>query len=106
MPFSMMTGMLVGRDREELRSRAAALAARRDPTELRPWEPQGRRDTEADAWLSRPPDGWIVGTVDEAIEQLREVRDAGVSRVMLQHLLHTDLDVVSLIGRELAPAVA
>jgi hypothetical protein len=29
-----------------------------------------------------------------------------VSRVMLQHLLHTDLDVVSLIGRELAPAVA
>jgi F420-dependent oxidoreductase-like protein len=106
MPFSMMTGMLVGRDREELRSRAAALAARRDPTELRPWEPQGRRDTEADAWLSRPPDGWIVGTVDEAIEQLREVRDAGVSRVMLQHLLHTDLDVVSMIGRELAPAVA
>jgi F420-dependent oxidoreductase-like protein len=105
-PFSLMTGVIVGRDREELRSRAGALAARRDPTELRPWEPQGRRDTEADAWLSRTPDGWIVGTVDEAIEQLLRVREAGVSRVMLQHLLHTDLDVVELIGRELAPAVA
>jgi F420-dependent oxidoreductase-like protein len=105
-PFSLMTGVLVGRSREELRARAAALAARRDPTELRPWEPQERRDTEADAWLSRTPDGWIVGTVDEAIEQLLEVRSAGVSRVMLQHLLHTDLDVVEIIGRELAPAVA
>jgi F420-dependent oxidoreductase-like protein len=105
-PFSMMTGILVGRDRDELRSRAAALAARRDPAELRPWEPQGRRDTEADAWLSRTPDGWIVGTVDEAVEQLRDVRDAGVSRVMLQHLLHTDLDTIAIIGRELAPAVA
>ena len=108
MPFSMMTGVLVGRDRDELRSRAAALAARRDPDELRVGTlgTGEARDTALDAWLSRPPDGWIVGTVEEAIEQLLEVRDAGVSRVMLQHLLHTDLDAVELIGRELAPAVA
>ena len=107
-PFSLMTGVLVGRDREALRARAAALAARRDPDELRPGSlgTGEARDTAADAWLARTPDGWIVGTVDEAIEQLLEVRSAGVSRVMLQHLLHTDLDVVEIIGRELAPAVA
>ncbi len=48
----------------------------------------------------------IVGTVEQAAEQLRAYEAAGVERVMLQHLDHTDLDMVALIGRELAPAVA
>ena len=43
---------------------------------------------------------------DEVVEQLSVLRDAGLSRVMLQHLLHTDLETVELIGRKLAPAVA
>ncbi len=67
--------------------------------------PRSPRARDADEF-SPDADAWIVGTVDEAIEQLLEVRSAGVSRVMLQHLLHTDLDVVEIIGRELAPAVA
>jgi hypothetical protein len=29
-----------------------------------------------------------------------------VARVMCQHLLHTDLDAIALIGGELAPMVA
>jgi alkanesulfonate monooxygenase SsuD/methylene tetrahydromethanopterin reductase-like flavin-dependent oxidoreductase (luciferase family) len=37
---------------------------------------------------------------------LREFEEAGVERVMLQHLVHEDLDVVATIGRELAPALA
>ena len=49
---------------------------------------------------------WIVGTVDEVAEQLGALRDAGVARVMCQHMLHTDLDAVALIGDELAPMVA
>jgi hypothetical protein len=40
------------------------------------------------------------------IAQLRELEDAGVDRVMLQHLDHEDLDVVELLGRDVAPAVA
>jgi hypothetical protein len=38
--------------------------------------------------------------------RLREYEAAGCERVMLQHLLHTDLDSIRLIGRELAPALA
>jgi alkanesulfonate monooxygenase SsuD/methylene tetrahydromethanopterin reductase-like flavin-dependent oxidoreductase (luciferase family) len=49
---------------------------------------------------------WVVGTVDEAVERLGALRDAGVSRVMCQNLLHDDLDVVALIGSELAPQLA
>ena len=36
-------------------------------------------------------------------EQLGAFRDAGLARVMCQHMLHTDLDMVALIGEELAP---
>jgi F420-dependent oxidoreductase-like protein len=92
-PFSLMTGVLVGRDEDELRVRAAALADRRGTGPEVTWPP-------------RPGPGWIVGTLDEAVEQLHVLREAGVARVMLQHLLHTDLETVEIIGRELAPAVA
>ena len=48
----------------------------------------------------------MLGTLDEAVGQLRRFEAAGVERVMLQHLDHADLGMVELIGRELAPAVA
>jgi F420-dependent oxidoreductase-like protein len=90
-PFSVMTGVLVGADASELQDRARRLGSKtgRDPDEL----------------LSSPPHAWIVGTVDQAAEQLGALRDAGVSRIMCQHLLHEDLEAVALLGRELAPRV-
>jgi F420-dependent oxidoreductase-like protein len=88
-PFSLMTGFLVGRDAGELRERTAQLAA---------W-----RGSDFD--LGERRDAWITGTIEEAAEQLATLRDAGVERVMLQHLVHRDLDAVALIGRELAPLV-
>jgi F420-dependent oxidoreductase-like protein len=94
-PVSLMTGFLVGLDREELREKAAALAYA-----------MGEPDRDVDAWLAAPPEAWIVGTVDEVAERLAALRDAGLRRVMLQHLLHTDLETVELIGRQLAPSVA
>lgn len=94
-PFSLMTGCLVGLDREELREKAAALAYA-----------MGEPERDVDAWLASPPEAWIVGTVDEVASQLAELRDAGLARVMLQHLLHTDLETVELIGRQLAPGLA
>jgi F420-dependent oxidoreductase-like protein len=94
-PFSLMTGFLVGLDREELREKAAALAYA-----------MGEPDRDVDAWLASPPEAWIVGTVDEVVTRLEALREAGLRRVMLQHLLHTDLETVELIGRKLAPAVA
>ncbi|MGH2888726.1 MAG: TIGR03560 family F420-dependent LLM class oxidoreductase [Solirubrobacteraceae bacterium] len=90
LPFSIMTGVVVGADDAELRERAARLTQR-----------TGLPDVVAD-----PPTGWIVGTVEQAIDRLAALREAGVHRVMCQHLLHDDLDAVALIGERLAPAVA
>ena len=49
---------------------------------------------------------WIHGTVAQAAEQLAELAGAGVERMMLQHLMHDDLDTVHRLGAELGPAVA
>ena len=56
--------------------------------------------------LAENRDTWVCGTVGEAVARLRDLADAGVERVMLQHLLHDDLDAVELFGRELVPAVS
>ena len=87
--FSAMVGILVGADDAELRERAARLG-----------EWQGR---EPDDVLDSLRATGVVGTVDEAAEQLRALEAAGAQRVMLQHLLHDDIDTVELIGRELIP---
>ncbi|MGI8712808.1 MAG: TIGR03560 family F420-dependent LLM class oxidoreductase [Solirubrobacteraceae bacterium] len=92
LPLSVMTGVLVGSDEADLRDRAGRLAQ--------------RIGADRDSLLAEPPSGWIVGTLDAAAEQLRALGEAGVSRVMCQHLLHDDLDAVALIGDRLAPAVA
>jgi F420-dependent oxidoreductase-like protein len=52
-----------------------------------------------------PPPGWLTGTLDEIVARIAELEDAGVERIMLQHLLHDDLETVELIGREVIPAV-
>ena len=58
------------------------------------------------ARLGRDPSpGWLTGTPGEVVEQLKALEAAGVERVMLQHLLHDDLDVLELIGREVIPEV-
>ena len=56
--------------------------------------------------LAENRDTWVSGTVADAVARLRELADAGVERMMLQHLLHDDLDAVELFGRELVPAVS
>lgn len=94
LPLSMMTGWLVGADRDELRDRASRLAQ---------WKGQG---DDGDAYLAALPETTIAGTVPEAVEQLRELEAAGLTRIMGQHLLHRDLDAIALMGREIAPALA
>jgi F420-dependent oxidoreductase-like protein len=90
LPFSVMTGFVAGAGEAELRSRARRLARRIGTPE------------DVGALRAAQP-GWIVGTLDECAEQLAALRDAGAQRVMLQNMLHDELDVVELIGRELAP---
>lgn len=85
--FSMMTGCLLGRDDTEVRDRARRLME---------WTGQ---QGEVDHWLDGVRGEWIVGTVDQAAERLAVYERAGVNRVMLQHQLHDDLDMVALAGR-------
>ena len=92
LPFSVMTGVIAGADETEVRDRARRVAQ--------------RTGQDAAAWLSEPPHGWIVGTIEQAAQQLRALGEAGVARVMCQQLVHDDLDAVALLGRELAPRVA
>jgi alkanesulfonate monooxygenase SsuD/methylene tetrahydromethanopterin reductase-like flavin-dependent oxidoreductase (luciferase family) len=90
-PLSFMTGWLAGEDRAELLDRAGRLAEWRG-------HPGG-----AEALLRELPEHWLAGTLDELSERLDELAGAGVERVMLQHLLHCDLDAVEQIGRRVAP---
>ena len=48
----------------------------------------------------------IGGTPDEVVARLREYEAAGVQRVMLQHLLHRDVEALELIAAEVVPAFA
>ena len=89
-----MTGCVIGATRDDALERARTLYARRP------------RDASFDEWLARMSAFAVVGSVEEAAERLRAYEHAGCDRVMLQHLLHTDLEPVRLIGRELAPALA
>jgi 2-methylisocitrate lyase-like PEP mutase family enzyme len=50
-------------------------------------------------------DNMVVGEVDEVVARLRAYADAGVERVFLQHLDHTDLEMVRLLGEEIVPSV-
>ena len=93
-PLSLMTACAIGRDEEEARRRIARRLERAGQ-QLDPDEYKATRGPAA-----------VLGTLDEAVAQLRRFEEAGVERVMLQHLDHTDLAMVELIGRELAPAVS
>ena len=81
--FSVMTPGIVGSDEDDLRDRVRRYA---------------------DFTGREPGEAAVVGTVEQAADRLREYEAAGVERVMLQHMLHDDLEMVGLLG-ELARAV-
>ena len=91
MRFSLMTGLVVGETRADALDRARQLYERES------------RDAGFDDWLHHYSKASLVGSVDEVGERLRAIAAVGVDRVMLQHLLHEDLEPVRMIGRELAP---
>lgn len=84
--FSLMTGGVVGTDRDDLARRVEAVMARTG------------EDGTPDEWLARHRDDRLAGTVEEVVERLQAFADAGVDRVMLQHLAHDDLEMVRLLG--------
>ena len=91
--YSAMTGVLVGGDESELRTRVAEQLTF-----------TGASRDEAESWLAERRGRWVMGTPDEAVERIGELRDAGVQRLMLQDFLPRDLDMVRLIGEQVLPA--
>jgi alkanesulfonate monooxygenase SsuD/methylene tetrahydromethanopterin reductase-like flavin-dependent oxidoreductase (luciferase family) len=90
--YSLMAPCVIGRDEQEVLTSARRIGARfgQDPQEV----------------LKRHREHGPVGTIAEVAERLKQIEEIGYERVMLQHLVHDDLETVALIGRELAPAVA
>lgn len=87
---STMAGVLVGRTREEVHAREAALvAAFGDDMET------------GEAWLEERRSRWVHGTPDEARAQVQQFADAGMERIMLQDFLPWDLDMIDVMGEEL-----
>jgi len=80
--FSIMIGCAVGRDERDVRDRVER------------WREVTRRDDP-------PP---LAGTLEQVEARLREYERVGVGRVMLQHLVHEDVEMVALLG-ELAAAL-
>ena len=88
--FSVMTGAVLGRDA----SRGATARARADRRAHRPTRLHAARRHGSPARPTRRPSSCARSPT------------AGVDRVMLQLLLHEDVDQIALIGRELAPALS
>ena len=94
MRLSTMRGCVLGATRDDALERARRLYAR------------APRDADFDSWLAGYAARSFFGSVDEVAGQIAEFERVGCDRVMLQHLLHDDLEPVRLIGAELASAVA
>ncbi len=85
--ISLMTHGIIGSDRVDLLERAHRVA-----------EIQGEDASDPEAYISGLRDNTLVGTVAEIREQIAELEEAGVERLMFQHLTHHDLDGVDLIA--------
>jgi F420-dependent oxidoreductase-like protein len=89
LPLSVMAGFLIGESDADVRERARQLGG------------DGHDDV-----LARYRESGVAGTPDQILERLAEYEQAGVERVMLQHVLHDDLDAIAVLGREVLPALA
>jgi F420-dependent oxidoreductase-like protein len=91
--ISLMLNVLIGENARDLEARAVRLA-----------DKQGGEGGSSEVGGLGPER--LVGTPDQIIERLQAYADAGVQRVMLQHLLHEDLESVEMVGTRVVPQVA
>jgi alkanesulfonate monooxygenase SsuD/methylene tetrahydromethanopterin reductase-like flavin-dependent oxidoreductase (luciferase family) len=93
---STMATYIIGRDRDDLRERAA---------KMRDFLPSlhGR---DMDGVLGAIRERGLVGTPDEIVDQIRRYAALGVDLFMLQHFLLDDRDALKLLAEEVVPAIA
>jgi F420-dependent oxidoreductase-like protein len=89
--LSLLANTIVGSDHADVVARAGRQMAR-----------DGRPGDASAFVAARGPDR-LTGTPEQILERLAEYGRLGVERVMLQHLLHQDLESVEIIGREIVP---
>jgi F420-dependent oxidoreductase-like protein len=94
---SVMSAFIVGGSEAERRQHTEALQ------QVLP--ALGRLDAAAVQETMRDR-GWLVGSPDDVIGQLRALAAEGVQRVMLQHHDQTNFGVLELIARDVMPGVA
>jgi F420-dependent oxidoreductase-like protein len=89
MTRSTMSGVLIGRDQDEVRRRQHDLLTT-----------FGNADAGED-WFQERADRWIFGTPDEARAQVERFAEAGTERIMLQDFIPRDLEMVDLMAEAL-----
>ena len=92
--YSVMTSCFVGSDEAEVLDR------------IRKFESVRGNNSDPSSLLAERRDRWLAGTVEQVAERIEELRAIGVSRVFLQHLNHSDDEMIALIGERLIPMVA
>lgn len=80
---SVMAGVLIGRDEDEV--------ARRKEELLRSFG----NESGGEEWFDAREPRWVLGTPDQARSMVGRFEDAGAERIMLQDFLPRDLDMVS-----------
>jgi F420-dependent oxidoreductase-like protein len=91
MRFSIAVHCLIGATPDEAMDRARTLYGLKD------------RDQNFDEWFVDWSAYRLVGSVEEIAAALKPYAEAGADRLMLMHVLHTDLESIRLIGERLAP---
>ena len=93
--MSLMHTILVGTDEDDLRERAGRMA-----------DGDEDFDGDLDAYVKElDGSGAIVATPERAAERLSAFAEVGVERIMLQHLLHEDTEMLEIFAREVIPKV-
>jgi alkanesulfonate monooxygenase SsuD/methylene tetrahydromethanopterin reductase-like flavin-dependent oxidoreductase (luciferase family) len=93
LPMSLMTGFAIGATTARAAERATMAGALRGL-------PAGDDPVEALG------EAYVAGTPERVMDRLARFAEAGITRVMLQHLMQDDLDSVALVGTDVIPAAA
>jgi alkanesulfonate monooxygenase SsuD/methylene tetrahydromethanopterin reductase-like flavin-dependent oxidoreductase (luciferase family) len=92
---SIATGVLVGRNPRDLDARAERMRACVPPLVRRPDVLSAAREM-----------GWLVGTPDTLVADLRDFAEAGVERVMLGHYDLANLETLAVLAETVLPSLA
>lgn len=93
---SQMTGHVIGRNRDELRERAGRIQQ----------VLVSMRDVPADDMLEQLAGrGWLVGTPDEIVAEIKAREELGLERFMLQTFDMDDIGALQLFADEVIPRV-